>query len=193
MTVEARAIEFTIGSRKLKADTKVRSSMLPQSSGRGQAAAKPGTDRTQPAGRNTAGDQGRNKAVEGTTQTHVPSLLQQDQPVTVTSNRLEDDGLAGHAVYIGNSRLWQGATKVNGDTIIVDDKTGNLEARTNVHTEMMMDDVDPQYACPKSDEFDGRIADVPCTMTPSGLRPTRRRRISSARKGTWQPKKSNSI
>jgi lipopolysaccharide transport protein LptA len=153
--VEARAIEFTIGSRRLKADTKVRSSMLPQSSGRGQAAAKPGADRAQPAGRNPAADQGQSKGVEGKTQTHVPSLLQQDQPVTVTSNRLEYDGLAGHAVYTGNSRLWQGATKVNGDTIVVDDTTGNLEARVNVHTEMMIDDVDPKTKVRKSTNSTG--------------------------------------
>jgi lipopolysaccharide export system protein LptA len=145
VTVEARTIEFGISSRKLKAETKVRSSMLPQSSGRGQTAAKPAAERAQPpAGRNPAADQGQSKAGEANPQTRVPSLLQQDQPVTVTSNRLDYDGLAGHAVYSGNSRLWQAATKVNGDTIVVDDKTGNLEARTNVHTEMMMDDVDPK-------------------------------------------------
>jgi lipopolysaccharide transport protein LptA len=130
VTVEARTIEFSITSRKLKADTKVRSSMLPQE-GRGQTGVKPGSDR-------------------GQTPTHVPSLLQQDQPVTVTSNRLEYDGLAGHAVYIGNSRLWQGATKINADTIVVDDKTGNLEARIKVHTEMMIDDVDPKTNVRKS-------------------------------------------
>jgi lipopolysaccharide export system protein LptA len=144
VTVEARTIEFQIASRKLKAETKVRSSMLPQSSGRGQAGANAGAERGQPAARGSAGRASANPATGGTSQTHVPSLLQQDQPVTVTSNRLEYDGLAGHAVYSGNSRLWQAATKVNGDTIVVDDKTGNLEARINVHTEMMMEDVDPK-------------------------------------------------
>ncbi len=140
VTVEARAIEFSIGSRKLKADTKVRTSMLPQDQGpdRGQTGVKPGSTQRQ------------TPAKAASTETHVPSLLQQDQPVTVTSNRLEYDGLAGHAVYIGNSRLWQGATKVNADTIIVDDKTGNLEGRVNVHTEMMMDDVDPKTNVRKS-------------------------------------------
>jgi LPS export ABC transporter protein LptC/lipopolysaccharide transport protein LptA len=139
VTVEARGIEFSIGSRKLKADTKVRTSMLPQKgSDQGQRGAKPGSNQRQTAA-NPSGSDSR-----------MPSLLQQDQPVTVTSNRLEYDGLAGHAVYIGNSRLWQGATKVNADTIIVDDKTGNLEARVNVHTEMMMDDVDPKTNVRKS-------------------------------------------
>ena len=62
---------------------------------------------------------------------------------------------AGHAVYIGNSRLWQGETKVNGDTIVVDDKTGNLEARTNVHTEMMLDEVDQKTDVRKSTKSTG--------------------------------------
>ncbi|MFL6280026.1 MAG: LptA/OstA family protein [Vicinamibacterales bacterium] len=137
VTVEARAIEFSITSRRLKADTKVRTSMLPASD-HGQTAVKPGSDR------------GQTPANAPNSPTHVPSLLQQDQPVTVTSNRLEYDGLASHAVFIGNSRLWQGATKINGDTIVVDDKTGNLEARVNVHTEMMMDDVDPKTNVRKS-------------------------------------------
>ena len=140
VTVEARTIEFSISTRKLKADTKVRTSMLPQKgSDRGQTGVKPGSNQgqTPPAASNNS-------------QTHVPSLLQQDQPITVTSNRLDYDGLAGHAVYIGNSRLWQGQTKINADTIVVDDKTGNLEARVNVHTEMMMDDVDPKTNVRKS-------------------------------------------
>ena len=63
------------------------------------------------------------------TQTHVPALLQAGS----TGHRhVEPPRVrrqpSGHAVYIGNSRLWQGDTKINGDTIVVDDKTGNLEA-----------------------------------------------------------------
>ena len=144
VTVEARTIEFSIGTRKLKADTKVRTSMLPQKGpDRGQTGVKPGSD------------QGQTPANRSGSDTHVPSLLQQDQPVTVTSNRLDYDGLAGRAVYVGNSRLWQGVTKVNADTIVVDDKTGNLEARVNVHTEMMMDDVDPKTNVRKSTKSTG--------------------------------------
>lgn len=146
ITVEARAIEFGITSRKLKADTKVRTSMLPQAGG--QTGVKPGADRGQTP-------QGRTAPNASSSQTHVPSLLQQDQPVTVTSNRLEYDGAAGHAVYTGNSRLWQGDTKINADTIVVDDNTGNLEARVNVHTEMMMDDVDPKTNVRKSTKSTG--------------------------------------
>jgi len=144
VTVEARTIEFSLASRKLKAETKVRSSMQPQQkpSAAGSVATAPaatgrkaGPPPAQPAA-SAAGAAGADS------QTRVPSMLKSDQPVTVTSNRLEYDGAAGHAVYTGNARLWQTDTKVNGDTIIVDDKTGNLEARTNVRTEMLLDDVD---------------------------------------------------
>ncbi len=145
VTVEARTIEFSLGSRKLKADTKVRSSMLPQD--KGQTGVKPGSDRGQTPTATSAG--------KDDSQTHVPALLKQDQPVTVTSNRLEYDGAAGHAVYIGNSRLWQGDTKINADTIVVDDKTGNLEGRTNVHTEMMLDEVDQKTGARKSTKSTG--------------------------------------
>jgi lipopolysaccharide export system protein LptA len=155
VTVEARTIEFGISSRRLKAETKVRSSMLPQSSGRGQGTAKSGAGRGQTATRDAPGSQAQSATATDNSPTRVPSLLQQDQPVTITSNRLDYDGLEGHAVYTGNSRLWQSATKVNGDTIVVDDKTGNLEARTNVHTEMMMDDVDPKTNVRKTTKSTG--------------------------------------
>jgi lipopolysaccharide export system protein LptA len=135
VTVEAKAIEFSLTTRKLKADTKVRSSMIPQQKpAAGSAAAAPARQNGVPPASPGRPD----------SQAKVPSMLKSDQPVTVTSNRLEYDGQAGHAVYTGNSRLWQGDTKVNGDTIIVDDKTGNLEAHTNVGTEMTLDDVDPK-------------------------------------------------
>jgi lipopolysaccharide export system protein LptA len=184
VTVEARSIEFGLTGRKLKADTKVRSSMQPASApvsggatagqARGSAPASGGATAGQargsaPAsggatagqargsapvsGGATAGQGRRSAPASGSGSvannsaadaTKVPSLLKNDQPVTVTSNRLEYDGDADHAVYTGNARLWQGDTKINGDTIVVDNKTGNLEAHTNVHTDMMIDDVDPK-------------------------------------------------
>jgi lipopolysaccharide export system protein LptA len=143
VTVEARAIEFSLTTRKLKADTKVRSSMLPQSK---PGAAAPAT--VAPGRRNGAPPPA--PAAPSGSPARVPSMLKGDQPVTVTSNRLEYDGAAGHAVYSGNARLWQSDTKVNGDTIIVDDKTGNLEARTNVRTEMALEEVDKKTGARKS-------------------------------------------
>ena len=77
----ARRSSSSLGTRKLKADTKVRSSMLPSRTGdrrTGAAAAAPPAGQPRPAHA-------------------LPSLLKQDQPVNVTSNRLEYDGAAGHA------------------------------------------------------------------------------------------------
>ncbi len=139
VTVEARAIEFSLSTRKLKADTKVRSSMQPQH----KSGDKPAAANAAPAGARR-GAAPAPAASSTDSQARVPSLLKEDQPVTVTSNRLEYDGAAGHAVYSGNARLWQTDTKINGDTIIVDDDTGNLEARVKVRTEMTLDDVDPK-------------------------------------------------
>jgi lipopolysaccharide transport protein LptA len=145
VTVEARAIELTVGTNKLTADTKVRSSMLPQPKpAPGAAVAAAPARGAAPPQTKAGAPKPQAPAKTDADATHMPGLLKQDQPVTVTSNRLTYDGAAGHAIYSGNSRLWQGDTSIRGDTIVVDDKTGNLEAHTGTRTEMMMDDVDPK-------------------------------------------------
>lgn len=123
VSVDARTINFTLGTRKLSAETRVRSSMQPERKGAATPArgATPGAAASPP---------------------HVPSMLKQDEPVNVTSNRLEYDGSAGHATYNGNARLWQADTSVDAGVIIVDDKTGNLEAHDNVRTTMLLEEVD---------------------------------------------------
>ncbi|MBA3948439.1 MAG: hypothetical protein H0X44_00650, partial [Acidobacteria bacterium] len=69
-----------------------------------------------------------------------PSILEDDQPVNVTSRTLDYDGPTDRAVYTGDARLWQGDTVIQGDTIVLDDKTGNLEARGNVRGQFMIRD-----------------------------------------------------
>ena len=123
ITVDARTISFALGTRKLVAETRVRSSMEPR--------AAPGTPDA------------------SASQSRVPSLLKQDQPVTITSNRLDYEGAAGQARYVGNAKLWQNDTSVRSDTISLDDKTGNLEARGTVRTEMMLDEVDAKTGARK--------------------------------------------
>lgn len=153
VTVEARSVELTLGTRKLTADTKVRSSMMPEPKpparavapipplgARGAAAGQPAAAAATPQALRPSGQEGA----------HLPGLLKQDQPVTVTSNRLAYDGAAGHAVYSGSARLWQGDTSVRGDTIVVDDKSGNLEAHTKIRTEMMLDEVDAKTGARKA-------------------------------------------
>jgi lipopolysaccharide export system protein LptA len=68
----------------------------------------------------------------------MPAMLKDNEPVTVTANRLAYDGASSLATYTGNARLWQEETEVRADTIILDDKNGNLRANTNVRTMMSL-------------------------------------------------------
>lgn len=69
-----------------------------------------------------------------------PSILEDDQPTNITAQSLDYDGKTERAVYTGDARLWQGDTVIQGDTIVLDDKTGNLEARTNVRGQFLIRD-----------------------------------------------------
>ena len=71
----------------------------------------------------------------------MPAMLKQDRPVNVTADRLEYDGTAV-ATYRGNARLWQDQSKIDADTIVLDDRSGDLTARVNVVTSMMLDETD---------------------------------------------------
>lgn len=58
--------------------------------------------------------------------TVMPSMLDGDQPVSVSAERLVYDGVAGRATYTGNALLWQGDTSIKGASIRLDEKTGDL-------------------------------------------------------------------
>ena len=123
LTVQALNIHVSPSTQKIKADTDVRSTIKPQ---------KPAST--------AAGPRGSNKDRE---QTRVPAMLKQDQQVNVTSNRLDYDGVA-EATYSGNAMLWQDKSRISGDTLVMNDRTGNLTARGNVGTTMMLTDEDPK-------------------------------------------------
>jgi len=112
ISVEARNIQMGLTDQKMKADTRVRSLMTQK-----------------PAAKNAEG-------------VKVPSLLKQDEPVNVFSNRLDYDGAKSVATYEGSARLWQDTTEIKADKIIVDDKTGNLRATTNVISTMVLTQAD---------------------------------------------------
>lgn len=56
----------------------------------------------------------------------MPSMLDGDQPVSVSAERLVYDGVAGRATYTGNALLWQGDTSIKGASIRLDEETGDL-------------------------------------------------------------------
>ena len=124
--VYARTINFNIGTRKLRADTDVRSSVQPTRS----EPAK-GTAPAQAKGRGATPDSGK-----------MPSMLAQDQPVSATALKMDYDGAAGLATYTGQAKLWQEKTQVQGDVIVVDDNSGNLTSRGHVRSVMFFDEVD---------------------------------------------------
>jgi LPS export ABC transporter protein LptC len=129
ITVQARTILLTMSTHGLTADTNVRSILQRKASAGGRRA----------------------------DESKLPSMLKENEPVTVTANHLEYDNVASHAVYSGEARLSQaGGTEVRAqDTLELDDKTGNLTARGNVRTKMMFDDVDPKTKTKSSQETIG--------------------------------------
>ena len=114
LSVSARTIDLTVSTRELVAETRVRSTMIPQ--------------------KGEASGQGR----------RLPSMLDDDKEINVTANRLKYSGAASSATYTGNAVLWQGDTSLKGDTIIVDDRHGNLTVTGGVTTVFMVDEADRQ-------------------------------------------------
>ena len=114
--VNAARISFTIATKKLSADTAVRSSLQPSKR------AGPG-DKPAESGK-------------------LPSMLKPGEVVYVTANRLEYDGASALATYSGDARLWQDKTTIKGDTITVDDRGGNLTASGRVQTVMFFEEQD---------------------------------------------------
>jgi len=119
ISVEARTISMALSTQALKADTRVRSTMI---------GSKPGTK------------------ADGV---RMPSMLKQEQPVNVTSNRLDYDGANAKAIYDGNARLWQDDTTIRADRMTVEDKTGNLHATGNVVTSMVLTEAGDKPAAAK--------------------------------------------
>ena len=110
VSIDAVRIAMTLGTQVMKADTRVRSVMVPQPKTTG----KPD-------------------------EVKVPSLLKKEQPVNVTSNRLNYDGANALAIYDGNAKLWQedGST-IYADKITIEDTSGNLRGEGNVRTLMTL-------------------------------------------------------
>jgi lipopolysaccharide export system protein LptA len=78
----------------------------------------------------------------------MPGMLKQGEPVNVKSNRLDYDGNASLATYSGNARLCQEDTVVQGDSIVLDDRNGNLHATTGVRTVMTLKQAPSENAKP---------------------------------------------
>jgi lipopolysaccharide export system protein LptA len=128
-TVKARTIDIALATRSMTAETDVQSTLQPRRRGE------------KPQG----GDAAR-----------LPAMLKDDEEVFVTANRLVYDGTAEQATYTGNANLWQDTeTRVQADVIELDEKGGNLTARTRVRTTMPMTEVDPKTKARRTSPAEG--------------------------------------
>lgn len=125
VSIAARTIDITLSSREMIADASVRSTIIPQRS---------------------------TKARGG--ETRIPSMLDQDKEVNVTSDGLSYDS-AG-ATYTGNATLWQEKTTIKGETIHIDEKNGNLTASGGATTVFMFEETDATTGKQKLVESTGR-------------------------------------
>ena len=94
------------------------------------------------AGEGCTGRSGQGPRRRARTPRRCRRCSQQDQPVSATSAKMDYDGAAGVATYTGQAQLWQEKTQVQGDAIVVDDKSGNLTARGHVRSVMFFDEID---------------------------------------------------
>jgi lipopolysaccharide export system protein LptA len=79
------------------------------------------------------------KKSAGPSETKLPSMLKQDQPVRVTAATLQYDGAISKATYNGTAQLWQGDTSVKAESIVIDSKTGDLTGAGSVVTTTMLE------------------------------------------------------
>jgi lipopolysaccharide export system protein LptA len=114
ITVDAQRIDLTFEGTKLLANGRVRSVLKP---------APKNADPKAPKER-------------------VPGMLKNDQPVNVTAGALDYSGDSSLATYTGAARLWQGDTTILGETIVLDEKSGDLKAHENVRTTFTLEQVD---------------------------------------------------
>jgi lipopolysaccharide export system protein LptA len=66
-------------------------------------------------------------------------MLRDDQVVIVVADALDYDGSSSQAVYNGTVRLSQGDTSIKGDSLTLDQRSGNLQAAGEVVTTTVLD------------------------------------------------------
>jgi lipopolysaccharide transport protein LptA len=86
-------------------------------------------------------------------------MLNDSEPVNVTAAALQYDAATAKGVYTGGARLWQGETTIRGDTLVLDDRAGNLTATSKVRTRMMLEQVNDQTKKTESVESIGTADD----------------------------------
>lgn len=76
----------------------------------------------------------------------LPSMLKRDQIVNVTAAELKYEAASSKASYSGGALLWQGESSLRADTIVVDDKNGDLATQGKVVTSMVLEQTNDKGA-----------------------------------------------
>ena len=80
---------------------------------------------------------GGDASAESTSGT-MPALLEKGEQVFVSADALLYEGDGGRVTYTGNAHLWQGASSFEGDTVELDDASGDLTASGSVRTSIQL-------------------------------------------------------
>ena len=134
ISVQARTIEFTLTTRDMTADTKVRSRILGKPSGRGQASKVPSVLKQNEPVNVTANRLQYQGAASRAVYTGNVMLWQEGDPAT---------GKGDTAV-------------IKGDTLTLDDKTGNLEVDGHVVTDYALEETDKKTGQKKQTRMFGK-------------------------------------
>lgn len=115
--IVAATIELALASRRLVADTDVRSEFFPA---------------RDPARR---GEATRRRAVP---------LVRQDRPWYAAARRLLYDGQRGRAEFVGEVKLFQDETTIQAEQVVVDEAQGTLDAAGAVRSRVLVDHRDEE-------------------------------------------------
>ena len=149
ITVDAKRINLTFAGPLLVATAEVRSVMQPAAEKRPEqpapapSAAAPPPSPAPP--RTRARDPKRQAAGSSAPASQdrtVPGMLKDDEPVYVTGAALDYDGARAFATYTGGARLWQGDTTIQGDTIVLDERSGDLKSSGSVRSTFVLEQLD---------------------------------------------------
>jgi LPS export ABC transporter protein LptC len=84
-----------------------------------------------------------------------PGLLEPSEPTYVTAGHLVYAGTTHVAVYSQGVRLWQTATEFVGDTIILDERSGNISAAGHVRTRSLINQINDVTGLQEKSAFTG--------------------------------------
>jgi LPS export ABC transporter protein LptC/lipopolysaccharide transport protein LptA len=82
--------------------------------------------------------QATTKPADGEAAPRRPGLLKEKEPVNVMSDSLTYEEEARRGIYTGKTRLWQGDTVIQSETLTLDETKGDLTASGKVLTTLMI-------------------------------------------------------